>query len=293
MRVINIKNEINFAEMVSKKKKEKKFIDIKELIRSKNPKLLRWLPGFVILYLKRILHQKELNYFLSNNIEKYNFDFCHAAIDYFNIKINFNGVENIPKQGSVVLAMNHPLGGMDGVAFISAIQKHRSDIKFIVNDLLMNIDNLKGLFVGVNKHGKNDQRTHDNIDDLFLSEQAVCIFPAGLVSRKVNGKVRDLMWKKTFVLLGKKYNRDVIPIHIDGKLSNFFYRLSNLRKKMGIKANIEMLYLADEMYKQKNKEMTFTIGKPISLNQLSQENPKLNDKQLAGLIYKKLYELEQ
>ena len=277
----------------NKKRQEKKFIDIKELIRSKNPRLLRWLPGFVILYLKRILHQKELNLFLSENIDKYNFDFCDATIKYFNIKVNFNGIENIPKSGPIILAMNHPLGGMDGVAFISSIQHHRKDIKYIVNDLLMNIKNLKDLFVGVNKHAKNDQKTHDNIDDLFLSDQAVCIFPSGLVSRRKKGKVRDLMWKKTFVLLGKKYNRSVVPIHIDGKLSNFFYGLSNFRKKIGIKANIEMLYLADEMYKQKNKEMTFTVGKPIDLNQLSNENPQLNDKQLAGLIYDKLYELEK
>ena len=66
-----------------------------------------------------------------------------------------------------------------------------------------------------------------------------------------------------------------------------------LEKNRDKKANIEMLYLADEMYKQKNKEMTFTVGKPIDLNQLSNENPQLNDKQLAGLIYDKLYELEK
>ena len=276
-----------------KKKKEKKFIDIEELIRSKNPKLIRWLPRFVIWYLKKILHQDELNHFLSLNKHKYDFEFCKAVIDYFNIKIKIVGGENVPKTGPIILAMNHPLGAMDGVALISAIRNHRTDIKYIVNDILMNVDNMKGLFVGVNKHGKNDQRTHDNIDDLFLSDNAVCIFPSGLVSRKSKGKIRDLIWKKTFVVLGKKYNRSVVPIHIDGKLSNFFYRLSNFRKKIGIKANIEMLYLADEMFKQKNKEMTFTIGKPIDLNQLSEENPKLNDKQLAGLIYNKLYELEK
>ena len=133
---------------------------------------------------------------------------------------------------------------------------------------------------------QNDLKHHGGV------EKAVCIFPSGLVSRKENNIVRDLEWKRTFVLLGKKYNRSVIPIYIEGRLSNFFYRLANFRKKIGIKVNIEMLYLAHEMFKQKGKKITFKIGKPINLNELSKQNPKLNDKKLANLIYNKLYELE-
>ena len=272
--------------------KNEKFIDIKKLIASKNPTLLKWLPRFIIRYLKRILHEDELNEFIANNKHKSNFEFCDSVIEYFKIDIEMIGIENIPKDGSIILAMNHPLGGMDGVAFISSIQNHRKDIKYIVNDLLMNVKNLKDLFVGVNKHGKNSQDTRDNIDDLFASENAVCIFPSGLVSRKENNVVRDLEWKRTFVLLGKKYDRSVVPIYIEGRLSNFFYRLANFRKKIGIKVNIEMLYLAHEMFKQKGKKITFKIGEPINLNELSKQNPKLNDKKLANLIYHKLYELE-
>ena len=134
--------------------KNEKFIDIKKLIASKNPTLLKWLPRFIIRYLKRILHEDELNEFIANNKHKSNFEFCDSVIEYFKIDIEMIGIENIPKDGSIILAMNHPLGGMDGVAFISSIQNHRKDIKYIVNDLLMNVKNLKDLFVGVNKHGK-------------------------------------------------------------------------------------------------------------------------------------------
>jgi len=243
--------------------KTDKFIDIRKLIGNKNPKLLKLLPGFIINYLKRVLHEDEVNHVISIYKESYNEDFCHNVIDYFNIDLSIEGIENIPTEGGVTLAMNHPLGGMDAMALVSALKHHRTDLRFIVNDILLHLDNLKGMFVGVNKHGKTANSNLMKIDEIFSSGKAVCIFPAGLVSRKNDGKVRDLPWKKTFVSLSLKHTQPIIPIFIDGELSNFFYRLSNFRKAIGIKANIEMFYLADELFKQKNKKMKIIVGKPI------------------------------
>lgn len=243
--------------------KKDKFIDIKNLIGSKNPKLLKWLPNFIVRYLQRILHEDEINDVIKSNLDKHNEEFCQSVINYFNIKLTIEGIENIPKQGGVTLAMNHPLGGMDALALVCALKEHRTDLKFIVNDILLHLESMKGMFIGVNKHGKNSNTNLLKIDEIFSTGSAVCIFPAGLVSRKIDGKVRDLPWKKTFVSLSLKHNQPIIPIYIDGELSTFFYRLANFRKKIGIKANIEMFYLADELFKQKNKTMKIIIGKPI------------------------------
>lgn len=269
---------------------EPKFIDIRRLIESKNPTLAKWLPGFVINYLKRILHQDEINDFLLKNKEVYDSDFSKAVIDYFNIKIEVIGMEHIPKDSPIIISMNHPLGGMDALAFVTAMKGHREDLRFIVNDLLMNLHNLKNLFVGVNKHGKNEASTRQQISDLFESNEAVCIFPAGLVSRRIKGKVRDLDWKKTFIIYAIKFNQPIIPVFIDGELSNFFYRLSNFRKAIGIKANIEMLYLADELFKQRNKTMRFTIGKPIWPSDLDLSK---TERELAQIVREKVYELSE
>ena len=244
----------------------KKFIDVKGLIKSKSPRLAKWIPWFVIGYLRRILHEKEINKFIDENGHLYDDDFCQAVVDYFDIKTEIIGIENIPKTGPIIIAMNHPLGGMDAVAFIAALKEHRKDLRFIVNDLLMNLENMKNLFVGVNKHGKNAPSVRQQIKKVFESDHMVCIFPAGLVSRKIKGEISDLVWKKTFVQYARELNHKVVPIHIDGKLSNFFYRLSKFRRFLGIKANIEMLYLADEMFKQKGKKIRFNIEKPIDVN---------------------------
>ena len=146
------------------------------------------------------------------------------------------------------------------------------------------------MFVGVNKHGKNADSTHSKIDDLFSSEHAVCIFPAGLVSRKKKGLVRDLAWKKTFVTLSEKHNNPIVPIYIDGKLSNFFYRLSNLRTFLGIKVNLEMLYLANELFKQKNVKMKLIVGKPIYPEQMKSFK---NQKECAAWIRESVYEMSK
>ncbi|TNE54533.1 MAG: glycerol acyltransferase [Bacteroidetes bacterium] len=270
--------------------KKEKFIDIRRLIASKNPRLLKWIPGFVIRYLKRILHQDEINDFLDTHGDLNGQEFCTEIMKYFDIKVEVEGIERIPKEGGVTLAMNHPLGGMDAIALVHALRGHREDIQFIVNDLLMNLEPLKKLFVGVDKHGKNRGDVFRKLDELFGSGKMVCIFPAGLVSRKIEGKVRDLPWKKTFVSQSRKNEIPIIPVHINGRLSNFFYRLHRFRSFLGVKANVEMLYLSNELFKQRGAHMKFTVGEVITPEQLQKE-PK--DLRWAEQIREDLYKLGQ
>lgn len=241
-------------------------IDVRKIIGDKNPKLLNKLPGLVIAYLERIIHQKEINAFLAENGHLKNHEFCEAVISYLGIDIEFHGIERIPKTGPVIIALNHPLGGVDGVAFIVALKHHRPDLVFLVNDILLNITPLRDLFVGINKHGKNRSDTRKLIAAMFNSDNAVCIFPAGLVSRKQQGVIKDLEWKRTFVTYAKETGHPIIPVHIEGKLSRFFYGLHRVRTWLGIKSTLEMLYLADELYKQRGKKIVFTTGDAITLD---------------------------
>jgi 1-acyl-sn-glycerol-3-phosphate acyltransferase len=269
---------------------EEKFIDVEKIISSKNPTLLNWLPGFIVSYLKKILHQNQINKFLSDNKNNYNQDFCLATLELLKAKVEIIGKEKIPKEGKIVLVMNHPLGGMDAMALVSALKGHREDLKFIVNDILLHLKNLNDIFLGVNKHGRNGLSIKQQLDDLFSKESAVCIFPAGLVSRKIDGEVMDLEWKKSFISLSKQHERTIIPIYIDGHLSPFFYRLSKIRKKLGIKANIEMLYLSNEFFKLKGQNIRIIVGDSITPSFLNEEK---NDRKLANLVKDKVYELKK
>lgn len=238
-------------------------INVAAILKDKNPKLYNKLPGFLIRYLERIVHQQEINEFLSVNGHLKNFEFCSAVMKELNLGVIFNNLDKIPKTGPVILVLNHPLGGVDGIAFMASLKGYREDLVFLANDILMQMKPLSELFVGVNKHGKNSPETRNIIAEMFHSNKAVCIFPAGLVSRQNKGVIRDSEWKRTFVTFAKKTGHPIIPVHIEGRLSPWFYKLHRWRTFFGIKASIEMLYLADEMYKQRNKQVTFCVGSPV------------------------------
>lgn len=269
-------------------KKNEDFINVRRLISSKNPRLIKWIPRFIIRYLERILHQEEINTFL-RTYDYRNQEFCTGVVKEIGMTYEISGIENIPKTGKCTIVMNHPLGGMDAMLFVDALKDHRTDLRYIVNDILLNLEPLKDIFVGVNKHGRTKSGSLMKVNELFASDKAVCIFPAGLVSRKSKGVIRDLEWKKTFVKQCRNNDQIIIPVYIDGRLSNFFYRLANFRKFLGIKANIEMLYLSDELFKQKGKHIRFVVGEPVMARDLDHSK---SDVQWAQWFKDKVYALK-
>ena len=245
------------------------------------------MPGFILKYVKRVTHEEWLNSVVIRNNDKKGLDFADALIAEFEMDVKLIGGENIPKTGGVILASNHPLGGFDGIALMHAVGKIRPDVRFLVNDLLMSFDNFEPIFVPINKHGANSKNANQRIDEAYSNGHAVLVFPAGLVSRKQEGEIKDLQWKKSFITKAKKNRLDIIPCHIGGKNSEFFYNLANWRKKIGVKANIEMFWLVDEMYKQRGKKIEIHIGNPISPDFFTSEKTEIQwAEYLKTLVYK-------
>jgi len=250
-----------------------KFVDIEKIIGSKNPRLLKWMPGFVLRYIKRILHENDVNAFMKEHGHLRDLHFVNKVMEVFNTKVVVKGLENIPDEGGVILASNHPLGGFDGLALMKAVGMKRKDIRFLVNDILLSFGTMDHLFVPVNKHGS--QHSKAKIEEAYASEHAVLIFPAGLVSRKNGGVIQDLEWKKSFVVKALQYKKPVIPCFIDGKNSSWFYNLSLWRRRLGIKANIEMFYLGDEMFRQRDQTITIIFDKPVPNSRFDSSRPPI------------------
>ena len=266
-----------------------KFIDVRKVIADKNPKALKWIPGFVINYLRKVIHEDEVNEFMWRNREADAYDFCDACMEKFNITIHLHGEEHIPPVSeSCIFAANHPLGGFDAVALISKLRDVRPDITFIVNDFLMHLTNLRSMFVGVNKVGKNAAESLQQVDTQFGSDRATFIFPAGLVSRRTNGKIEDVFWRKTFISKAKKYKKPIIPVYIEGRLTNRFYRLANFRKFLGISFNIEMLFLVDELFKQQDNVMHIRFGERIPPETFDKSK---NEKEWSQWVKAKVYSM--
>jgi putative hemolysin len=242
----------------------KQLIDVRQILREKVPGLAGKLPGFVVNYLIRIVHQDEVNVLLRRYHDKEGVEFMADLIDYFGITLHLTGAENLPAAGRYIFASNHPLGGLDGICLSAVLGKrYNGRLRCPVNDLLLFIPNLRSLFVPINKHGRQSKDAAGLTGEAYASDNQILTFPAGLCSRRLNGKITDTEWKKSFIQKAIEYKRDVVPVFFDGKNSDFFYHLANLRKNLRIKTNLEMLYLPDELFKSKQATYHIYFGKPI------------------------------
>jgi 1-acyl-sn-glycerol-3-phosphate acyltransferase len=264
-------------------------IDVENVLRSKNPSLAKVIPSFIINYLKRIIHQDDINTILKNFGHLKDVEFIGPTLDFMGIKYKALGVENIPQSGRYFFVSNHPLGGLDGLVFMNELGKYYKKIKFPVNDILMNLENLSGIFLPINKHGGQAKEAIKQLEETYASDSQILYFPAGLCSRKIHGEIKDLVWHKSFISKAIQHKRDVVPAFFSGHNSNFFYNLSNFRKSVGIKANIEMLYLPDEMFRQKEKDISLVFGKPIPWQTFDNSKTSL---EWADWVKSKSYELE-
>jgi putative hemolysin len=265
----------------------KKWVNVEELFKTKAPKVYKFLPRFLIRYISKKIHEDDINHVINSNHDKKGVDFAAGALHTMGVKVKVDGKENIPVTGGYIFAANHPLGGLDGLAVIQAIGEVRTDIKYFVNELLLALKNLDNVIVPVNINGRNSRKMLEDIENIFKSDIAIPIFPAGLVSRRQPDKsIKDLAWKKSFITKARQYHKDVIPIWVDGKNSDFFYKFAYWRKKLGIKINIEMFFLPDEMFKQENQTITVHFGKPVSYKTFTDEH---GDAKWALLFQEELY----
>ena len=244
-----------------------KTVDIEKVLRSKMGSKARWVPRPVVSWLKRIAHEDQVNDFLWKARDLTGTPWLLACLDYLGVKIEVRGAENLPPKDDgrlYTFVSNHPLGGIDGVALGSVLGRQYDDqFRYLVNDLLMNLPGLAPLCIPINKTGKQSRSFPAMVEAGFQSQNHILMFPAGLCSRRRDGQIRDLDWKKTFVSKSVETQRDVVPIHFDGHNSNFFYRLSNLSDRYVKRVNIAMLFLADEMFKNAGQTFRITIGKSI------------------------------
>lgn len=240
-----------------------KLINVREVIASKSKRLAKFIPGFVYRYLERLLHQEELNDIIRNGWELSPQEFVRSAFTRWNVKYEVIGLDKIDPSGRYLFAANHPFGGMDGMMIADVLIDYFGDARVVVNDILMNIKPLAPIWIPVNTMGSQSGEYARLFDEGFKGDLPILTFPAGVCSRVVDGEIKDLKWKNTFLRRARTSGRTIVPLYVEGSLHKGFYRLYKFRKAMGIKAPIEMLLLVDGMFRQDNKTFRLIVGEPI------------------------------
>ena len=269
-----------------------KTIDLDQILRDKLGDKAGRVPSFARNWLKKIIHQDEVNKFLWESRDKKGVEWLEECVRYLDMNLQVEGKENLPDKDDGKLytfVSNHPLGGEDGVALGAVIGRHYDGkFRYLVNDLLMNLPGLAPLCIPINKTGNQSRNFPAMVNAGFKSDHHMLMFPAGLCSRKINGEIHDLPWKKTFISKSVETHRDVVPIHFSGRNSERFYRIANLCKTLRLKVNIAMLFLVDEMYKNTHQTFRVAIGKPIPWQTFDKSKTPA---QWAQWVRDKVYEL--
>lgn len=244
-----------------------KTIDIDKILQSKMGKKARYVPRFLTAWLKKIIHQDQVNAFIWENRHLVGVEWLEACVRYLRMDIEIVGKENLPPADDgrlYTFVSNHPLGGQDGVALGAVIGRHYGGrFRYLVNDLLMNLPGLAPVCIGINKTGRNSRDFPRMVEAGFNGDNHILMFPAGLNSRRQpDGSIHDIAWKKTFIAKSVEHQRDVVPIHFSGCNSRRFYRIARFSDRF-LPFNLAMIFLVDEMYRNVGKHFTIHIGKPI------------------------------
>ncbi len=260
-------------------------IDVDQVLRARLPRHYRYIPRFVVRWLERIICQEKLNAILVKMAGKNSVDAATAALDEMGITIESSGLERLP-EGRFMFVSNHPLGGLDGLALISLLgNRYDRKIKFMVNDLLMAVEPLRGVFLPVNKYGRQSRSSAAQIEEALAGDEQFITFPAGLCSRmQPDGTIADLPWQKAAVVHAVNYKRDIVPIYFDAVNSRFFYRFAKWRKRLGLKFNIELIFLPKEMIKKSGSTLRAVIGDPIPWDTLDDAHPKQEAARLREIV---------
>lgn len=245
-----------------------KKVDIALVLQDKAPKLAQKLPRWVVNWLRRVIHEDDLNHIYDNYWNLAPQPFIQACFRDWNVTYSIEGLDRLPRDGRYLFVSNHPFGGMDGLMLSDKLISHFGDVRVVVNDLLKVVSPLEELWIPVNKHGSQKAEYARRFEEAFFGDKPILTFPAGLCSRYIDGRIQDTPWKNNFLKKAYASRRTIVPIFVEGRLSNFFYGLHRVRKALGVKANIEMLWLVDEMFAQHDRHFRIRVGEPIALSDL-------------------------
>jgi len=239
-------------------------INVKELVKSSDSRLLKWLPNFVLNGIIKIIRQDEINRILAKYSGSVGVDFLPKILEELNIVVEIKGFENLPKDGRCFFVANHPFGFADGLVLTSIVTKKYGMIKSIGNELFLLIPQLRPLIAAVNVFGDNYRKYLLNLESVYNSDIPITHFPSGEVSRIKRRKIQDKEWQKSFISKAIICKRNIVPIYFQGRNSLFFYLIFSFRKVFGIDANLELVLLPREFFNKRNKTIKVKIGLPVS-----------------------------
>lgn len=275
-------------------------LNLTEIVKTRAGKKGKWIPRFLLRGLERVIRQEGLNELLRVAHPSEGSAFSKKILDHLEISVDVTGALPAGREPRrIMFASNHPLGGLDGIALVKVLGEMLGDgnIRVLVNDLLMNVTPLAGVFLPTNKYGGKGARESSRLlNEAMTSGKNIVMFPAGLVSRLRSGEdrregeppVKDLEWRKTFVTKALEFGYEIVPVRFEAMNSMRFYRTAKWRKKLGLKVNLEQALLPGEIFKSRGKRFGITLLPAIDPAEMASRGMKPGE--IARHVYDSVYQ---
>lgn len=191
------------------------------------------------------------------------------------LELQISGIDElkqkIPKSGPVVIASNHPFGGIEGVILARVISEVRPDLKVLANKGLGIFPELKEYFIFTNPLSEKDPQNGPSLRKCIKhvkNDGALLLFPAGRVSYYQADKkaISEHLWNK---IVGRLLDVDkcqFVPVFVNGTNSKLFYRLGRIYFRL------RMLLLAREILNKTGAHIALNVGNPIKSRLVKGQN---------------------
>ena len=185
----------------------------------------------------------------------------------FNLDIR--NIELVPKNGPIILAGNHPTGLTDGIVMFEVMKDRRPDYTLYANiDMIKLSKGFEDIIIPVdwNDDNKNITKSKEILKrtkETLGEGKCLLIFPSSRLSKRKGLKLFERPWLSTVVKLSKKYNAPIIPFHMNGHNSLFYYFLDIFNEEL------KNISLFSELVNKEEFKYTITFGHqidPLNIN---------------------------
>jgi putative hemolysin len=184
-----------------------------------------------------------------------------------NLQLDIQGLDKlkdlVPKNGPVVIASNHPFGGIEGVFLSWSLGQVRHDLKVLANEGLRVFEELQDYFIFTNPLNEGDPKNAPSLRESLQQVKqgkALMLFPAGRVSyfRKDKKRISEHEWNRIVAKLIEAGQADYLPVFVAGKNSKLFYWAGRVQEKL------RMLLLGHELLNKVGAKIAVNAGNPIA-----------------------------
>ena len=198
-------------------------------------------------------------------------DFWQIMLDRYGLSLDIVGgsLDNIPRDGPLIVIANHPYGILDGLMMGWLLSHLRGDFRILANRVFRRAADLDRVILPVAFDGTKEAVAL-NIDTRkqaleFLGRGgAIGVFPGGTVStaNAPFGPPMDPGWRSFTAKMIARSDATVVPIFFDGHNSRLFQIASHMHQ------TLRLGLLIKEFRARIDAPVRLVVGEPLDPNDL-------------------------